>query len=534
MENNNILADEQNGFRSNRSCEDHIFVLNSLIRNKANVFTAFIDLRKAFDFIDRDMLLYKLLLNKVDGKLYNSIKSIYSSSTSCIRINNKLTDWFDCKNGVKQGDNLSPTLFSVFVNDLVCEINAMDLGVNLDGEKNSLLLYADDIAIVAETELNLQAMLDKLHDWCKKWRVLINTDKSKCVHFRRTKQRRSNFEFKIGSNRLETVDRYKYLGVLFHEKLDFTHHADALAKGTGRALGAIIAKIHHLKEFGFKSFDKLYNSCVTPILDYSASTWGFKQYTPIDCVQNRAMRYFLGVHRFAPTLAMTGDTGWIPSMYRRWTSMLRYWSRILNVGGDRLLRRIFEIDYRLCNNNWCSEIKNIMNRLELDEYFEYKMLVNLDSVKHKIASLYATNWMNHVITVPKLRSYVTFKTEFKTENYLLLNLSRKERSLMAQFRCGILPLRIETGRFVGESPDERLCKLCIGPAIEDEKHFLLNCPFYNVIRNQLLHSMDLSVEWNTLNDSERLNFLLNVQTRKTAKYLVKAYCLRRSYIYSTR
>ena len=162
------------------------------------------------------------------------------------------------------------------------------------------------------------------------------------------------------------------------------------------------------------------------------------------------------------------------------------------------------------------------------------MLVNVDSVKHKIASLYATNWSNNVITVPKLRSYVTFKTEFKTEYYLLLNLSRKERSLMAQFRCGILPLRIETGRFVGESPDERLCKLCNGPAIEDEKHFLLNCPFFNDIRNQLLHSMDLSVEWNTLNDSERLNFLLNVQTRKTAKYLVKAYCLRRSHIYSTK
>ena len=59
----------------------------------------------------------------------------------------------------------------MFVNDLVCEINAMDLGVNLDGENISLLLYADNIAIVAENELNLQANLDKRHDWCKKLRV---------------------------------------------------------------------------------------------------------------------------------------------------------------------------------------------------------------------------------------------------------------------------------------------------------------------------------------------------------------------------
>ena len=137
-----------------------------------------------------------------------------------------------------------------------------------------------------------------------------------------------------------------------------------------------------------------------------------------------------------------------------------------------------------------------------------------------------------MITVPKLRSYVTFKTEFKTENYLLLNLSRKERPLMAQLHCG--PLRIDTCRFVRESPDEHLCKLCNGPAVEYEQHFLLNCPFYNDVRNQLLQSMDLPIEWNTLNDSERLNFLLNVQTRKTAKYLVKAYRLRKCQIYSTK
>ena len=108
---NDGTADEQNGFRPNRSCEDHIFSLNSILRNNTSVFATFIDLKKAFDFIDRDLLLYKLLLAKIDGKMYDSIKSIYISTTSCIRINGKLTDWFDCKTGVKQGDCLSPTIF---------------------------------------------------------------------------------------------------------------------------------------------------------------------------------------------------------------------------------------------------------------------------------------------------------------------------------------------------------------------------------------------------------------------------------------
>ena len=94
LENNDILADEQNGFRADRSCEDHVFTLNSVVKNNKEVFTAYIDLKRCFDYINRDMLLYKLLLNGIDGKLYNSIKNIYTSSVSTVRINNKLTEWF--------------------------------------------------------------------------------------------------------------------------------------------------------------------------------------------------------------------------------------------------------------------------------------------------------------------------------------------------------------------------------------------------------------------------------------------------------
>ena len=68
LEENNILAEEQNGFRTDRSCEDHAFTLDSVIRNNTTVFAAFIDLKKAFDFVDRNMLLYKLLQSNINGK----------------------------------------------------------------------------------------------------------------------------------------------------------------------------------------------------------------------------------------------------------------------------------------------------------------------------------------------------------------------------------------------------------------------------------------------------------------------------------
>lgn len=114
------------------------------------------------------MLLYKLLLNNVDGKMYKSIKNIYASSYASIRINNTLTNWFHCTVGLKQGCNLSPTLFSVFSNDLVAEINDLDLGVPIGDTKVSILMYADDIVLMANSENDLQSMLNVLQEWCKR------------------------------------------------------------------------------------------------------------------------------------------------------------------------------------------------------------------------------------------------------------------------------------------------------------------------------------------------------------------------------
>ena len=530
LETNDMLADEQNGFRKQRSCEDHMFTLNSLIKNNSNVFTAFIDLKRCFDYVDRDMLLYKLLLHHIDGKFYNSIKSIYTSTVSAIRINNKLTDWFDCTTGVRQGCNLSPTLYSVFANDLVKEINDLDIGIQVGERKISLLAYADDICLVANSEDNLQQMLNCVHSWCKRWRVLINANKSKCMHFRRGRSNRSEYTFKIGENVLETTDRYKYLGVIFHEKQDYSINSEALGKAAGRALGSIISKIHSLKEFGFKAYEKLYSSCVMPILDYCSAVWGFKNYQQIDNVQNRAMRYFLGVHRFTPILAMLGDTGWLPSVYRRWISMLRLWNRLILMDDDRLTKCAFNADYEINQNNWCQDVKHVMSCLGLSNHYENKTVINLSNANDRMHAYYSNIWSRDIRQIPKLRTYIIFKQSFKTENYVQLNLCKNERSILCQFRTGILPLRLETGRYIGEKVEHRLCKLCTAGAVENEIHFLLHCDLYTQIRENTFS--DIFRNNTELPDVERLCNIVNSQPRKLAKYLVCAYLLRKRKLFS--
>ena len=138
LENNGIPVDEQSGFWSDRSCQDHVFTACTIIKDrltqKKSTFATFIDLQKAFDYVDRDVLLYKLLIIKVDGKFYNSVRAMYTGAEAPVKLNNSLTYWFPCTSGVKQGDNLSLTLFVLFINDLALELKSMDCRIGPDSK----------------------------------------------------------------------------------------------------------------------------------------------------------------------------------------------------------------------------------------------------------------------------------------------------------------------------------------------------------------------------------------------------------------
>lgn len=79
-----------------------------------------------------------------------------------------MTDWFSVTSGLKQGCVLSPVLFNIFINDLIDEVKALNVGINVDEELICMLLNADDIVLIAESEKDLQLLLDVLKSWCNK------------------------------------------------------------------------------------------------------------------------------------------------------------------------------------------------------------------------------------------------------------------------------------------------------------------------------------------------------------------------------
>ena len=89
---------------------------------------------------------------------------------------------------MRQGDSLSPTLFGLYINDLVHDLKQAKVGLDIDGRVIQCLLYADDIAILGESEDDIQTQLDILHNWCRKWRMKVNINISKVVHYRHISQ----------------------------------------------------------------------------------------------------------------------------------------------------------------------------------------------------------------------------------------------------------------------------------------------------------------------------------------------------------
>ena len=226
LELNNGICEEQNGFRVRRSTGDHLssllLIAESRIKRKLNTFAVFIDLSKAYDRINRDLLWHKLSVLGVYGKMLNSLKSFYEYVQCTVRINGCYSDWFDVHAGLEQGCVLSLFLFNAFVNDLIHAIRSLNCGMPFAKDDSvSILLHADDIVLLSDNAHKLQTMLDCLNDWCHAWGLTINFNKSKAMHFRTPSASKTECLFLCGDYYLELVIQYTYLGVLYTEHLIF-------------------------------------------------------------------------------------------------------------------------------------------------------------------------------------------------------------------------------------------------------------------------------------------------------------------------
>ena len=266
-----------------------------------------------------------------------------------------------------------------------------------------------------------------------------------------------------------------------------------------------------------------------PIIDYGASVWGQTEHSCINAVHNRACRFFLGVGRYTPNLAVQADMGWTSPWQRRWACIARLWLRFCKLPDDRLTKRIFLWAHTRARNyckNWVFRTRAFFAEIQMQHLSNIETMQSSDtrqSLKELNEVLFEENeirWYAGLMRPGavrgagqnKLRTYRTFKKEWVSEPYVSTVNTRSHRSALAKFRCGVAPLRLETGRYErGRLPvEQRICILCDKNEVEDESHAIFRCSLYDDLRAELMVAANvLNEDFNDMPECDQLSFLLS-------------------------
>ena len=563
LNSNDLLSDTQNGFRAGRSCIDHIYSLVTILRNRKlqckETFLCFVDFRRAFDSVNH-VLLFNVLSTEfgIVGNMYKSLLSLYSNPVTRVILTSEKssmqTDYFDCPLGVKQGDILSPTLFSMFVNSLTVDLKNSNIGVSLDLPSGSIivnhLIYADDLVCIADSASDLQSLINIVNLWCVKFRIEANLTKTEVMHVRKPSVPQSKFKFKFGAKVVNCCKTYKYLGLHINQHLDFEKMSNSFCDPASRALSAVMCKMIKNKGFPFNIFEMLYNCCVTSISDYSHEVIGFHQYSGSALIHSKAIRSYLGVGNSANLCGLRSEMGWMEPRSRSQIRMFRYFLKLKKMPDDRLTKKIFIYDQYFMQQNpnlqcWSSEIKQIIIRNNLvfsvDTVLPKLLCKNLENILlTKDVAMFKTQCAKS----PKLRTYNSLFSPFDgqclAENFTRLCLPFIVRKRLSQLRLGVLPLRVETDRYqrVKIDASERFCKQpkCTNNdvsvavktfEVENEFHFLVKCREYDQLRYVLFSHLSCP-EFDQLNDQNKFCFMLTRPhvARLVGQFIIDAFDLR--------
>ena len=148
--------------------------------------------------------------------------------------------------------------------------------------------------------------------------------------------------------------------------------AKSVAKSASRALGFLICKDKALGGMPFECFTKCYNSLVQPVIDYGFSVWGTNGHSCVETVQYRACRYFLGLGKYAPTPAVSGDMGWLAPRHKQWLCVMRKWLRVLYMDNSLLTKKIFLHSMNQSNSScrtWFYRVKQFLISIDQEHMF---------------------------------------------------------------------------------------------------------------------------------------------------------------------
>ena len=497
MESESKLCIEQAGFRAGHSTIDHIFTLHAMIlkhvygEGRGKLYVCFVDYRKAFDSVNHTHLWRVLQESGVSTKFLAMLKAIYTDVQSCVRWQHVLSDFFPCSVGVKQGAVESPGIFSLFINVVAEYIRRRGKhGVQLlpGMMEVFLLLFADDVVLISSTPAGLQNQINNLVQVSNSLQLVVNTEKTKIMVFRKGGHLAKGEQWFLDGIKLETVNRYKYLGVVFTTKLSLNSALDDLCvKGKQKTLHLLKA-MWSLRCLKTNVFFRMFDTQVVPTLLYGAEVWGLETPRKIETVHMFASKRFLGLDTRTPNHMVYGDLGRFPLYINACVKAIRYWLKLTKMDSSRLPKQAY-IMLQNSNirgkSNWARTVKDLLQKLGFG-YVWINGGVNsakyfANQINQRLRDWFIQEWSSRNNNSDRFRWYSTFKLSFGLEDYLNNVDIKKFRDILIRFRFSINDLAVN--RFDNNNPDLK-CPFC--DHRDDEEHFLLECKAYEELRQKYL------------------------------------------------
>ncbi|MBA3570060.1 MAG: reverse transcriptase family protein, partial [Pyrinomonadaceae bacterium] len=527
------LCEQQGGFRKNRSCADQAFVLrhavDKYVRGGGLLFLCFVDVRKAYDRVNRTLLFAKMHDRAgIRGKTYAAVKAMLTNVRGTVRYKQCVSDPFDVGLGVAQGAISSPELFSIFVDDLAETLAAEGCGVEVLKELLSSLLFADDVVMMALSADELRKLLAALEKFCSKWRLEVNDLKTQVMVVRDgdvdvpEDVLREQYMWK--AKRLEVVHQYKYLGLYFSDDKSWNFHVEQVIKNAKQRIGQWYSCLNNPSlNVRFKLC--VYKAMIRPVMEYGCEVWWCDkvQLDELERLQLRCARYILGVPEHTASAAVLAELG-LPTIAARFDkAKLRYASKLENMGNSEEERE------RFAYKAW--KEMNAAAGVRVGWFRRLCLLMNIRSTAGNIREAFEKaceakskeSWNEYMSIVKKVlhaRDEEQIQQDAQTKHkldhflnahantplialspYLTQNfISHKAIRFMFMLRAGNMPLAVETQRWQKIVREKRSCPLCKQSLCEDQTHFLLHCPqadlaakraeFWHTLKDKITNALD--------------------------------------------
>ena len=292
---NNIIINQQSGFRKNRQTKDNLFhliqkTLETLNRKK-KVCAIFFDIASAFDKVWHDGLIFKMTELKFPEYLIIWCKNFLSGRIFKIKLNNAFSIAHNIFTGVPQGSVLSPTLFSIYINDIPIR-NKTNVYYSL--------LFADDLCtyFIFDKFGNINDIINKylreLETWLNKWRLKMAPQKCNYIIFSNgTKCYKDELKLKMYKELLSHNDEPTFLGITFDPHFTFMNQVNNLKKKCSNRLNIIKILSNKNWSLSKETLTTIYQSLIRSVIDYSSPIIGRiskDKLKTLERIQNAAIR----------------------------------------------------------------------------------------------------------------------------------------------------------------------------------------------------------------------------------------------------